>query len=274
MNGEVTTLETALLPVSVKRTGTGPTVLYLHDFLFDVPTDEPESPRLQEVLAGSVSVVTPTLPGFDDVAQLAPIEDVEDYVFLLLDTIAALGLDQPHVVGAGFGGWLAAELAVRRADLMRSLTLVNAFGLKVDDHPTARFFYEAAPDPIAGKHDVRHMLFAEPESSVARAVLPDQLDEPRATMFFRHVHAAARIGWEPPAFYDRRLRSRLGRITVPTHVVWGRANALVDLAHADAYVAGIEGAELTVLEDAGHLTIFEKPKELAEIIVATVEGSG
>ena len=273
MSDETTTVETALLPVSVKRTGTGPTVLYLHDFLFDVPTDEPDSPRLQETLAESVSVVAPTLPGFDDITQLAPMEEVEDYVFLLLDTIAALGLDRPNVVGAGFGGWLAAELAVRRSDLLRSLTLVNAFGLKVDDHPTARFFYAAAPDPLEGKHDVRHMLFAEPEGSLALAVVPDQLDEPRATTFFRHVHAAARIGWEPPAFYDRKLRSRLSRVTVPTQVIWGRANAIVDLAHADAYATGIEGAELTVLDDAGHLAIYEKPKELAEIVVATIEGA-
>jgi pimeloyl-ACP methyl ester carboxylesterase len=273
MSGDVTTVETALLPVSVRRTGDGPTVLYLHDFMFDVPTDEPESPRLQEALAGSVSLVAPVLPGFDDVTQLAPMEDVEDYVFLLLDTIAGLGLDRPHVVGAGFGGWLAAELAVRRSDLLQSVTLVNAFGLKVDDHPTARFFYAAAPDPLGGKHDVRHLLFAEPEGSLAQAVMPDQLAEPRATTFFRHVHAAARIGWEPPAFYDRKLRSRLSRITVPTQVIWGRANAIVDLAHAEAYAAGIEGAELTILDDAGHLVVYEKPKELAEIVVATVEGA-
>jgi len=88
------------------------------------------------------------------------------------------------------------------------------------------------------------------------------------------VHAAARISWEPPAFYDRKLRSRLGRVSLPTQVVWGRANALVDLAHADAYAAGIAGAEVTVLDDAGHLAIFEKPKELAEIVVATVEAAG
>jgi pimeloyl-ACP methyl ester carboxylesterase len=274
MSSEVTTVETAQLPVSVKRSGTGPTVLYLHDFLFDVPTDEPDFVRLQEVLPESSSVVAPTLPGFDDLSQLAPMDDVEDYVFLLLDVLDALGLEQPHVVGAGFGGWLAAELAIRRSDRMRGLTLVNAFGLKVEEHPTARFFYAAAPDPLRGKHDVRHLLFGEPDGSTALAILPDQLEEPQATTFFRHVHAAARIGWEPPAFYDRKLRARLGRITVPTHVVWGRANVLVDLAHADAYVSGIRSAELTVIDDAGHLAIFEKPKELAEIVAATVDRGG
>ena len=37
---------------------------------------------------------------------------MDDLVYHYLDLLDALGLDRPHVVGASFGGWIAAELAV------------------------------------------------------------------------------------------------------------------------------------------------------------------
>jgi len=37
---------------------------------------------------------------------------MDDLAYHYLDVMDALGLERPHVVGASFGGWLAAELAV------------------------------------------------------------------------------------------------------------------------------------------------------------------
>jgi pimeloyl-ACP methyl ester carboxylesterase len=66
-------------------------------------------------------VIAPDHPGFgksDDFAEveamddLAEVEAMDDLVYHHLDVMDALGLERPHVVGASFGGWLAAELAV------------------------------------------------------------------------------------------------------------------------------------------------------------------
>src|SRR5712691_1931715 len=45
----------------------------------------------------------------------------------------ALGLDRPHVVGASFGGWIAAELAVHSPHRIGSLTLLSAAGLRLPE---------------------------------------------------------------------------------------------------------------------------------------------
>jgi pimeloyl-ACP methyl ester carboxylesterase len=164
------------------------------------------------------------------------------------------------------GGWIAAELAVHRPGSLGTLTLINALGLRVEGHPTARFFDAAAPNPLGGRREVREMLFAEPDGPVAQECMPDFPEDAENEQFFRSVHAAARIGWAPPAFYDPLLLSRLGRIVVPTQIVWGTENRLVDVEHGYAFAAGIPNASLAVLEGAGSAVTVEQPDDLAKVV--------
>jgi len=271
MNAAISLVETPLMPVTVAQLGAGPPVVYLHDVLFDQVASDGGVPLVLDLLSASHTVFAPALPGFNDLRQLALVDDVEDYVLLLADLLAVLSLEKPHVVGTGLGGWIAAELAVYRPDSLRTLTLIDAFGLKVEDHPTARFFDAAAPNPLGGRREVREMVFAEPDGAVALELMPDFPDDVSNERFFTNVHAAARLGWSPPAFYDPKLRSRLGRIVVPTHIIWGSADAVVDVDHGRAYEAGIENAFLTVFEEAGHAITVERPHDLAEAVSAFID---
>jgi pimeloyl-ACP methyl ester carboxylesterase len=265
--------EAPSMSVSVAELGNGTPILYLHDVLFDLVSADGEAPKLLELLGESHKVVAPALPGFRNLKELDGFTTVGDYVLLVHDLLGLLGLDRPHVVGTGFGGWLAAELAAFYPDSVGTLTLVNAFGLRVEGHPPARFFDAAAPNPLGGRKEIRELLFAEPDSAPALDVLPDFPDDDVNERYFTHVHAAARIGWEPPAFYDPRLGGRLDRITVPTHVVWGAQNRLVDVAHAKAYEAGIAHATLTVLEDAGQAITVEQPEKLAAAVTSFLQAN-
>ncbi|WP_406389757.1 alpha/beta fold hydrolase [Streptomyces sp. NBC_00887] len=47
------------------------------------------------------------------------------------ETLAALGLDRVHLVGASYGGWLALNQAHRRPDRLASVTLLDPGGLEV-----------------------------------------------------------------------------------------------------------------------------------------------
>ena len=184
-----------------------------------------------------------------------------------LNQFPQLGQGNTSSVNNGGGsGVLTANL--RGLGSTRTLTLVNAFGLRVEGHPPARFFDAAAPNPLGGRKEIRELLFAEPDTSPALDVLPDFPDDDVNERYFTHVHAAARIGWEPPAFYDPRLGGRLDRITVSTHIIWGAQNRVVDVAHAKAYEAGIAHATLTVLDDAGQAVTVEQPDQLAAAVVS------
>jgi len=131
--------------------GNGPALLWLHDTVGNRP-----SPA-QELLAARFRVVAPTLPGFENSAELAGIDGPEDVVFWLCDLLEALQLDRPTVLGCGLGGWLAAELAVRYPERLAGLVLVNAYGLWVEGALPADEF--ALTRPM-----LRPLLFADPTS--------------------------------------------------------------------------------------------------------------
>ena len=52
----------------------------------------------------------------------------------------ALDLDGVHLVGNSLGGWIAAEIAVRNTQRLRTLTLVGAAGIHVNGVPKGDMF--------------------------------------------------------------------------------------------------------------------------------------
>jgi pimeloyl-ACP methyl ester carboxylesterase len=59
--------------------------------------------------------------------------------------------------------------------------------------------------------------------------------------------------------HNPKLKHRLGRIGVPTLVVWGEADGIVTPAYGEAYRALIPGATLRVIPAAGHYPHLERP---------------
>jgi pimeloyl-ACP methyl ester carboxylesterase len=57
------------------------------------------------------------------------------------------------------------------------------------------------------------------------------------------------------------VRNDLGNIRVPTHVIVGSEDRLTTVEMAKELAGDIPGAELTVIDDAGHLVNIEKPAE-------------
>ena len=55
-----------------------------------------------------------------------------DLAFHYLDLLDALGLERVHLVGASFGGWIAAEIAIMASHRLASLVLIDPVGIKVD----------------------------------------------------------------------------------------------------------------------------------------------
>ncbi|ONF65036.1 alpha/beta fold hydrolase [Amycolatopsis keratiniphila] len=57
--------------------------------------------------------------------QTAPIRDGADQAAWLTTVLTELGLPSVHLIGYSFGGWLAANLAVRAPERLRSLTVID-----------------------------------------------------------------------------------------------------------------------------------------------------
>ena len=67
--------------------------------------------------------------------------------------------------------------------------------------------------------------------------------------------------------YNPRLKRWLGRIALPTLVLWGASDGVVTPAYGRAYAALIPGARFDLIDGAGHHPELEQPDALADRIL-------
>ena len=238
--------------VHLLRGGTGKPVLFLH-----AAGGAGEWHPFHDLLAGTgFEVIAPDHPGFGKSDEFPEEDRIDDLVFHYLDVLDALGLERPHVVGASFGGWIAAELAVYAPHRVGSLSLLSAVGLRLPEHPvTDLFLLPPAKLPATLFHN-------PPPPPPAPSGAPD-LDAVIAA--YREATSLARFCWVP-FFNDPKLERRLRRITAPTLVVAPSNDRVVPVEHAKRYSTRISGATYAEVLDCGHAMHLEKPREFASVV--------
>src|SRR5260370_26682443 len=90
----------------------------------------PERPWL-ELLSRRYRVIAPWHPGYGNSPLIDGVGSVDDLAYLYLDLAAELGLEDAVLIGACFGGWVAAEMMVRSSGRFSRLVLVDPLGIKL-----------------------------------------------------------------------------------------------------------------------------------------------
>jgi pimeloyl-ACP methyl ester carboxylesterase len=240
--------------LEVVRRGTGQKIVFLHGF----HTLESGSPFLERLSRGA-SVLAPSHPGFGSSARPDDFETIYDLVHLYRGFIEGLPDDKVTLVGASFGGWLAAELAASCPHRLDRLVLVDALGIKLSGRETPDILdvFNTHPDTV------RRLSWHDPR----RAALDfDSLSDEALTRHARNWEALCLYGWEP-YMYNPRLKRWLGRIEVPTLVAWGESDGVVSPAYGRAYASLIPGARFVLIDGAGHHPELERPDVLADRIL-------
>src|SRR5215207_2322846 len=151
--------------VLLYKAGDGAPLLYLHG-LADVHGASLDWLAPHQALAWRQRLLAPAHPGCSASSGLTDIDRLEDLVFHYLDLLDLLDLPRVDVVGNCLGGWIAAELAIRRPDRIGRLVLIDAPGLYVPDAPIADVFMMAVRRDGANLDDLRRLHFADPASPV------------------------------------------------------------------------------------------------------------
>jgi len=231
-------------PISLLRAGSGPPLVVLHA-AGGAGTWLP----YQQKLAEHFTVIAPDAPGFGRSPEDERIEGVDDLAFLYLELIEQLGLRDPMLLGASFGGWVAAEVALLGRELISRLVLVDPIGLRIPEQPIGDLFAMDPPRKMAA-------LFHDP--AAAARIFPNQPDLDTIVSFYRDETAFARYAWSPFCC-NPKLPRRLHRILAPTLVLWGENDRLVPRAHGERYVDLIPDARLEIIANAGHAVMLETP---------------
>ena len=119
------TVSIAGVALRVARAGSGAPVLLLHH---DIGT--PDRVPFYDALASRFSVLAPTHPGYDGSERPEWLRSVRDVAVVYQRLIAERDLGPVSLIGLGFGGWIAAEMAAMAPRAVRRLVLVGAMGIK------------------------------------------------------------------------------------------------------------------------------------------------
>ena len=255
MGEEVVELELngCKLPVAIH--GQGRNILYLSANLWFVD----ESAFIQR-LAQQARVIVPIAPGFGPGPVDRRWNQADDLAYLYLDLIDAMKLTDVALVGASFGGWIAAEMAIKSCAALSSLTLMDAFGVKVSD----RFTRDIAD--LFGLPDAELRARAYVDPSIFEADVKKISDEELGRRM-RAREGLARYGWSP-FLHDPKLLARLHRITAPTQFIWGARDQLVSPDYGRAFASRVPGAVFTEIANAAHAPQVEQPHAALDAILA------
>ena len=257
--------------VAIAEEGSGPPLLYLHGFA-DIHGSSTDWLPFHNKLADPLRVIAPAHPGCHASEENEEIDTIEDVVFHYLQVLDALGIDRFHLAGASIGGWIAAEIAIRIPERVRSLALIGATGLYVPGQPIADIFMFVQAKNGDDFSDYRRTLFRDAIAPEALAMFPNgRMPPERELLRYRMFRFASRVGFAPPYLHDRKLRARLPRFVEPAVVIAGERDHLVPIVHAQAYAEGLRGSELKLIADAGNSAAVEKPSEVAAAVLTCVE---
>jgi pimeloyl-ACP methyl ester carboxylesterase len=233
------------------RAGKGAPVLVLHH-------DSGTLPRLPfyDALAAKYDVLVPHHPGYGRSERPEWMRSARDIAVTYRGMLSELGLANAALIGLGFGGWIAAEMASMAPRDVSKLVLVGAMGIKPPegdildqaivsyiDYARAGFHDQAAFDRVYG---------AEPSN--------DQLvewDVCREMSF--------RIAWKP-YMYSQTLPHLISTVRAPTLVVWGDDDKVVPISAGRVYAKALPNAKLEIVAACGHYVEMEKPDELAKLV--------
>jgi len=244
--------------LELEERGEGRPLLFLHP-------GEGLEPRREwlDLLARRHRVIAPNHPGWGNSALPPWLSTVDDLAFLYLDLAAALELEDAVLVGACFGGWIAAEMAVRDTRRFARLVLVDPLGIKIggvqdrdiaDMHamPRDEYMRLAWADPAKGERDLMQL----PETELAGIA--------------RGREAFALFGWKP-YMHNPRLKRWLHRIDIPTLLLWGERDGIVSTHYGEAWRAEIPGARMDVISNAGHFPHWEQPRGFDDRIARFID---
>ena len=251
--------ETPAGPLRYAKRGNGAeTVLLLHGFggdldnwLFNI-----------DVLAEAATVYALDLPGHGQSAKRMANPDLQSMTKAVVEFMDEIGLPSAHLVGHSMGGAIAMALAATEPGKIKSLSLICPAGLGFEFGGYVEAYLAAQ-----SRRDLKpalEMLFAD-KGLVSRQLVDDVLKYRRLDGVEDFLKSLAGNLFGGRRQHHVLAQEFAGKLP-PTLVIWGKEDAVIPATQA----ANLAGAEVHVIEGAGHMVFMEKAGEVNGLIRAHI----
>jgi pimeloyl-ACP methyl ester carboxylesterase len=232
------------------------TVVLLHGF----GGDKDNWPLYAWRLARGYHVVIPDLPGFGESSKDSNVAyDGATQAARLLRFIDALELERVHLGGNSMGGLIALRFALANPQRLLSLALLNSAGVLGSERSELELAAGRGENLLtvstrAEYDELLSFVMREPTP------LPGVVKQVMADNAIAHQEFWDSIFWPlRKEMQNRPMNDQLQDIIVPTLVIWGRHDRVIDVSCSDVLAAGLPDNERVVFEDIGHLPMLETP---------------
>ena len=234
--------------LTLDESGQGKPVLILHGGAGPVSVA-----NFSATMAQDRHSITPTHPGFAGTAQPQWLDSVEKLAAVYLELLEQRNLQDVLVIGFSVGGWIAASMAAQNSQRLAGVVVVNAVGIKVEDHTVADVF-SMTPAELSAH------AFHDPEKF---RVDPSRLPPGHAAMMAANMKALAIYGGN---MQDPHLRARLAEVTIPALVIWGESDRIAPLAYGRAFAESFAHGRFAPVVECGHMPQMEQPAALWKLV--------
>lgn len=248
----------------------GPAIILIHGANSSLQTWEP----VVRTIGADYRVVTLDLPGHGLTGATPDTDYSAEGMMAAVDVVAAkLGLDHFILGGNSMGGWVSWRYAIDHPERVDALLLIDAAGMplrKGEKAPPSNVGFRVLEYPfgrwLATQITPRMLVEQSLRGSVAKQAIVDDkmIDRYWELLRFPGNREAtvlrARMDREPA------MAAQVGEIKVPTLILFGDKDQLINPSAAQTFNERIAGSEVVLLPGVGHLPMEEAPDATAAAI--------
>jgi pimeloyl-ACP methyl ester carboxylesterase len=230
----------------------------------------------QDDLGPEYRVIAPDLPG----SGWSEKPDIEYSLDYLIDFVAAfadaVSLDTFHLVGHSLGGLIAGYYAIEHSERVERLVLLAPYGLENEMGPVLTFLSNTGPlvDCSFRLHSratlkliVDHNIFYKVEK------IPQDLVDYLAIASFHTDHAVEALASITRNIIGRSvIADSLDEISMPTLIIWGEEDRVLNFRFAAEFNSGIRGSRLVAIPECGHMLHIECADQVAQAMSGFFSG--
>lgn len=236
--------------VNAAQFGNGPVLFLLHSLLSDRASFDAVVPRLSQ----SFRVIVPELPGFGQSEAVGGgLADIADRMAEVVKEGAGAG--EAIVLGNGYGGFVALQMAIRHPDIATRLILADC-GAAFSEPGREAFRNMAAASRAKGLSAITDVAMRRLFAPEFQAQHPDLMRD-RREAFLRTDPEVFRAACDALAELD--LRPQLGQVKVPVLVLVGEHDEATPPPMSRELAAGLPQARLTIIPGCAHVPQLQSP---------------
>jgi pimeloyl-ACP methyl ester carboxylesterase len=257
--------------IHYKTAGHGPSLILLHGYAETSLMWKPIIPMLAE----RFTVIAPDLPGIGDSAIPKDGLDMRNAAVRIHALARSIGVEQAAVVGHDIGLMVAYAYAAQFAKEVTKLVVMDAFLPGVGDwqavynDPGFWHFRFNGPTPealVRGRERIYFEHFWNNFAADKKRSIPEKDRKAYAAAYARP--GRMRAGWAYFVSFQQAAKDFAGfaetKLTMPVLSIGGEKSLGDALARQMKLVA--TDVAVTVLKDAGHWLLEERPKETTEAL--------